>query len=31
MSKVIETSDIDKAVNLVHLSIFGIDLDEDEE
>jgi len=28
MSKVIETTDIDIAVNLVHLSIFGEDLEE---
>jgi len=28
MSKVIETTDIDVAVNLVHLSIFGEDLEE---
>ena len=31
MSKSIETSDIDVAVGLVHLSIFGVDLNEKEE
>ena len=31
MSKTIETSDIDVAVGLVHLSIFGVDLNEKEE
>lgn len=31
MSKLIETMDIDVACSLVHLSIFGIDIDEPEE
>lgn len=31
MSKTIDTGDIDVAVNLLHLSIFGVDLDADEE
>lgn len=31
LSKVVETKDIDIAVNLIHLSIFGQSTDEDEE
>jgi DNA replication licensing factor MCM3 len=31
MSKVIETSDIDISVNMVHMSIFGVDLNGESE
>lgn len=31
MSKIIETADIDVAVNLIHLSIFGVELMDSED